>query len=817
MAEPKVLSPTESIQVAPAPDFAGPARDAAMTPSTLGEFGLNVAQKASQQQATMLGLQQGQDPQGDLFPAITESDEHFKQAYQAQSQATLGLQANELINKSQLALASADKLTPELIQTYRQQVAEGLQDITSAAPMGVKENLENQFGEHLLSSTQQFTMQMMRQNKIQAKQEIQSSNSQNTLNIFNSALLGDEGQAQALHNAQETELKTQFETGKIDRKEYEATKEANELAYYTGKYSFEADKATKEGRIAEWMKSFGEKQLAGLSPANKEQVAKGVMAHIIEGDRWNSKNEALTLSQLKFAGATNQLSSGMLQDAEEQFKGDPNKLLDFKTSYINSQRRQSRENVAVAQSIHNPTDSDSYSVLTPQQKNNRFDELLNVYVQQNKNTDPWQAKTIIAMSTPGEVPAFTQQLNGRLKSRDPNAIRQASVSYNMLHEQNSAYTQNVGENEKARLFAFEANELAGQTPEEAAENSYNAIYAVDDAIGKARKQQWSAIEKKQFPTIDNKVSFAQKHTTARGEITNPSEFGLRFNQMLKANYQITGDYDAALNKTSHDIDTHWGESYINGQRQFVFASLEKTTGIDSSNIGLLQIDAKRQFDEQMAPTKKAYDNGVFPFYYRLKSDQSLDDVVKMKQKISQLTSVAEKGVGDPKVKAMQELWQAKRDFKQVLTGQDMTVERVYRNGDVESFQMQINSGPNISFGGTGENPTVGGYDIAFRGKNNVTQPITGTNILMNRHVSYRPNLSKVKSVYGLINNINDTQAQVLMAQNKAVEEKKGQIASGRRNNLLLDLIDRDHTITSFGASLRNQLESGKIIGQKEGE
>src|ERR1700753_3422915 len=102
---------------------------AAMTPTMLGEIGSVVAQSASNALSQKWGYQAGLNPHGDLIPPITKADQVYQNAYLAQSNNTLSLQANSMLMQANEQLNKAYQLTPSMIDDYQKQMAEGTRQI----------------------------------------------------------------------------------------------------------------------------------------------------------------------------------------------------------------------------------------------------------------------------------------------------------------------------------------------------------------------------------------------------------------------------------------------------------------------------------------------------------------------------------------------------------------------------------------------------------------------------------------------------------------------------------------------------------------
>lgn len=754
--EPPVLQRQELAQVSAPVDYATPSTQAALTPTALGNFGLNIAQNAANQRATMLGLENGKSPHGELFPAITQSDEYYKKSYESQSHATLSLKAMQLMDSAQLSLARSNKITPELINSYESQVSQGLQDIFENAPTGVKESLQNQYANNLIQSSQGFRLKMIAQDKEQSQTTIRQDNQSQIENVFNNAYYGNE-ETGSLYKTQKNKLKNYLDTQQISRKEYDSNIRSLKLAYYTGQFSRQSDVARDEGKLEEWMKNFISYDYPDISPLEKSEIAKGVFSHITEKDSWNKKDEVLTLSQLNYASIGGQLDQGMIYDAES--KVPKSSMLNWKAKYIREQRGLNNKKAKIAQTVNSWGKAEEIAPLTPDQKNQAASELLNSYMQQNPNADPWEAKTIIAATAGAPIPSYINALNLKMKKRNVRDMREAVKGYDTLWAQNPALVSSVDSDAKRLMFIYNSQvQDADALPEDALETAFNSVYGLDEDQKKSIDKWWNEKQRNFMPTFSDKINYAIRHTNAEGAINNPESFANRFHNLLTANVQkMGGDYDAALKLTSHEIESTWSDSYVNNTKEYTNHAIERAVGIDPSNVGLIQSDAKQQLMVLLKPSNDAYETGNLDYKFKLKDETRIDDIIAKSNRANEL----ENEIRDtPKTKQkplLLELRNVRQELRKAKSSQDMTLIREFRNGTKEEYDIHIVAGHNLSIGNVDNEQTLGGYDFRFAGKNGRYQPLMGINTLTNKMLYYRPNLKSIKNAYRQINSIDQLQ------------------------------------------------------------
>ncbi len=143
------------------PDMTGAIDNYAEASNWMSNIGSYVAGKASEAIAQRVGGELGKKPQGNIGIPLTDFDKTMQETYNTQAQATLGLQANKLINDSAMDAAKADRITPDLIKKTNDSISLGLQNIFKNAPSQVAPSLQLQYGTHAMSLTSELTNRMI--------------------------------------------------------------------------------------------------------------------------------------------------------------------------------------------------------------------------------------------------------------------------------------------------------------------------------------------------------------------------------------------------------------------------------------------------------------------------------------------------------------------------------------------------------------------------------------------------------------------------------------------------------------------------------
>ncbi len=183
------LQRKEQVAVTPFADLQSTISAYGASTNWMSQIGSQVAAKASTAIATKMGTELGKNPKGDIGIPLTDFDETMQKSYQAQSEATLGLQANKLINKSNLEMAQAPRITSGLIQKTNHSISLGLQNIFKNAPSEVQTDLQNKFEALQQSQITDLTSRMIREQKEDMRNNIAYSADVNSQNANSLAIM----------------------------------------------------------------------------------------------------------------------------------------------------------------------------------------------------------------------------------------------------------------------------------------------------------------------------------------------------------------------------------------------------------------------------------------------------------------------------------------------------------------------------------------------------------------------------------------------------------------------------------------------------
>ena len=189
----KTLEPVQTLAITTQPqNYVNAMTQLASSSTLLGNLGVKMAQNASQTYQQLRGIEAGKEPSGNLLPPITDADAAFVKGYSAQAEQTLGLQAQQLLQKGQLELSKNYQLSNSSIQSYSKNMQQGLQQIIEQAPYTIKSNLANQYTAKLEQNVFSLNNQLISQQKRQEKQNSDLYLANQAKNITDLALSGRE-------------------------------------------------------------------------------------------------------------------------------------------------------------------------------------------------------------------------------------------------------------------------------------------------------------------------------------------------------------------------------------------------------------------------------------------------------------------------------------------------------------------------------------------------------------------------------------------------------------------------------------------------
>lgn len=738
---PEVRNQTNTPANVNVPSFQNLTSSIALQPSMLGEIATNLAMRASTALAEKQGYEMGLKPQGDLGMPLTHADVAFQNAYYNQAQATLGLQAGEMMQKAQLELASADKLTPELLQSYHQNMSEGLNQILESAPSKIKPALQNNFNATLLQSMGSLSTKLIGQQKRDMRDQTNLYNQTETKGLFESGVAGnfDSGK-EALKNFNER-VDDNVKNGVVSRLEGEGAKDGAKLSFYSGIMANQAITAKNKNKLEPFLNDMAtdKNKPKELTSLEWQKVQRNTLAYVQNLDNLQSKENNLLISQMsRQLVQTGTVEPGLLAQAEQQL---PEAAFNnFVVSMMKTRRADSKRQEAQYDLSENWTNPAVHARYTDDVRNKTYESLVAKAHQENPDKNIWEIETETALSSAAPVPEYTREMTNKLNSFNPADIEQGIRAYDVMMRNNPRAIAALGSDTLAMRSAYLGRLAQGKEPTIAAEEAHQVVYGKNQEQHDENQSAWtSEVRQKKLNMPGNRLAFASNLAPMSyfSKVANPTGFSDTVIGNYETNFKLlNGDASAAKQMTKEALSMNFGDTYVNGQREFSYLPIEKVAGLPDNAAPVIQADIAEQVTLQFNELKSRYDTDQsIAYYYELmpKKDPNSPEALKVK--------------------------------------------RMYRGGNTEEFEISVQPSDLIAQTTDAANPIVGDYDVHFKNDKR-TLPMTGIGPLA-RNVVYRPNINALKANYQKYFHLTqeDMSKRIQSYLDKEIERKKG-IARG---------------------------------------
>lgn len=738
------------------PDVQSAAQSYAENTNWLSAVGSAVATKASNAIAQKMGSEAGKNPHGELLPSFTDFDKTYAESYKTQAHATLGLQANKLITDSNLEMAKAPRLSPELISRTQQQVSIGLQNIFANAPAEIRPNLEYQYGTQQLNQASELTERMLREQKEDRKANTAYSSQVNAENAHRSAMSGDYKAAESFVESTRRNNEADVAAGISTKLMAKTNIDAARLSALSGKYSHEYDVARSQGKGEEYLRNLADKKPSDISDADYPTVVSQVMQHVQQQQTLRHQDQALAIAKFNVSLAENPLGITNSQIIETNSHLEPVQQEQLSLAYVQAIKRIKSGNDAVAEALSVYTDINKFPLQSSDAKNGAWEATYQSMLKKPENIATGMtedtAKLYAAAAAPVAIPAFITELNAKASTANPAMLETAGQAVDYMQSHNLGYNlSGLGEQQKAMLETY--GQLRGiLPPQDAAQKAHEVVYNKSKAQQEANDLALAQFYKSQKMKNATGWSFISKlmDIPENVKIRNFPGYMQKSTQLFESYFKITnGDEATAQKLAKQDMNTQYGTSLVNNEPELTFHPIESIPGIPHDAIGPIQSDIVEQANSMFAKQKPLFDEGKIPFWYEARQRITPDEVMTSRKIVDAIYNGYTKhpitgAIFDVEGKR-KELLHHERIIDQYKNGNPITIVKHNLNGKDEFFEGAVQANPWGKATGNPNQPVAGGYDLMMKTANGV-QNIIMTDPL-NTRVMYNPRVDYIRNIY----------------------------------------------------------------------
>jgi hypothetical protein len=616
----------EKVETTQFPDLQSAITDNAQSTNWMSNVGAAVAAKASNAVAQKIGGDLGKNPQGDIGIPLTDFDKTMQESYSTQAQATLGLQANKLINDSMVAAASADRITPDLIAKTNKSISLGLQNIFKNAPSSIAPALQYQYGSHQMELTGDMTKRMINEQHEDTKNNTALAVQNNTENAYSFGLHGNDKAAE-----QVIETTRRLSQANVNRRlmtpaEAKSNVDAARQSYLSGKLIHDYEQSRAAGKSEEYLKSLADNKPSYLSDNDYMAVTQRLGSYVNHQDALRSQDQNLSLTKFQTSVAMNPMAPDMPQQLQE-LKNSVSAETYQKAQlfYVDKLKTYNRENAETNGAIASWNDPDAFARVSDKAKNKSFDMMTSAYVQkssqQGNPISQEDAEVQVAAVAGGKVPAFVASLKNKLNSANPAMMDSAARQMDSLYSSNQSHAlEGLSPEDKSIYTQYKSLRDALPADEAAKIAIQNANQ--DPDTQKMNKEKWSSFVKQQTTGGTSPQTWALKQVGfSANDFMNPgvaNEYGNMILQKYGALYQMmNGDKDNALKLTKQEVDSSFGDTGVNGGSVKTLHPIEKVLGFSSNSdvVPYIQQDVMKMLNQRFAPLKDAFGKNQSNVYW----------------------------------------------------------------------------------------------------------------------------------------------------------------------------------------------------------
>lgn len=741
------------------PNFTSAMTNLASSPSMLGQIGAQVSSSATMKLMQQKGLELGNDPDGNL-PILPINDylKQLESSYNAQSQAVLGLRAQETINQANEVMARNPNITQEDIQVYKNSLQLSLDEISKMAPTGVRENLKNSFDSTLQSNTHQYVTKMIGEQQKEAASTQAVYIDEQQRKMQEAATSGDEWAAEDAYANALNQINERRQNKTSSPETHAADLRKLDILYHQSKMThdaFEAQKKKGNEGLEKFLAAMPDKKPETMDYADYSTAMSGVVAAVNQREQLKSSNRSMIMSEaIGTVAVTGQPPT--IQQTENMRNELTTQQFNETMMRINSALTQKNAKISAEDSLYNNRQNRNAWIEAGQQPQKKvFNRMtadeMQLASSKGQAMSEAQAMTNVAKKIPVATQAYTDQLRNLIGSASPDEAMSAARAYQEMtggSYQDAAKVSELSDKAKVAAAMMNMNLSNTMTNEEKVALARNMAYNqtseqrknVDSAY--ARFQQ----EKLSGPNSVNK--WVQKITGVLDNsiVHESSSLNDDVKAIHKKFYQLAGsNEDVAMQLTQDYVNAHYGYTNINGRKEYVLNPVERVIGQNTnSSIQLIHEDATVQLNEQLSENNKRFDDGTSDIKYEVETAKSKNGLPLTYKSFYFLLNEAQKAGSSAEAK---EANQRFKEFQKEYYKERAINVKVTRRGN-EPENMQLNIYPTRGMMQSENHEVIGGFDVILRDKSGLLIPFSAFTPNNINRIHYNADMKKIAEQAG---------------------------------------------------------------------
>lgn len=705
MAELPEFKKTEKLDADKQPQpFGSSFRQLGKSSNLVSSIGSEIALRSAVARSEIAGFELGKNPQGDLLPALTKSDEAFHNAYRTQASATLSLQAQQLISSSLATIGKQPKINQQMIDEFDKNVSIGLEEIISLAPTADQAELRNTFGLQLMQTQGKLQSKMIEQQKADALINFNTYNQATTESIFDLSVDGDPESASKILAELEKKNLDMADSGYISKLQALNNFKSARVSYLTGKYYGKAISSGKE--VDQFLNDFSQNKPKEMSNSEWVSVGKNMVGLFKQKDKLELKHQSDLTAEFDLRLENDQITQEFLNKSEEEMT--PNNFSRSLTKLTKKLNKGQSDKSKINMVAANWGNAGILSQMDNKHINQYWADASATMAEENE-IDLWTAKTLMAATTDGtQVPAFIDELEAYTKSQNPESVQKALSAFQSMKQMNPSGLSGMTKDSRGLITAIKLGLDGGNDLAISIQAGQKMIVDVDESERKKRSENWKSLSKEMFGANDKKlVSTTLKEIGVKDKdmMLDTLGFSLMYKDMLEANYNLFGNMEAAKKHTKEAIEMRpYGFTAINSKKidtvggnfstpknEFVSRPLEPYFGIpvgDPSAYLIHEQISEQTLDQIETFNKRNSDK--FGFRYEFEDDIPIptrENYEKaMKERDRLVDKALKTGNSNEIVKQMQDVNKVIRNFEY---GDRKILKRIYDDGREERFSLGV--------------------------------------------------------------------------------------------------------------------------------